>query len=574
MRWLALGASAVVLSYAATVQAFCGFYIKEDDTRLTSRASRVVLLRDGITTVLTMQNSYEGPPEDFALIVPVPSAVGPGDVRTLEPEVFDRIDELTSPRLVEYWEEEPWCSDGYGMMGYGMGRGASGAVLRGGVRIEAEFAVGEYDVQVLSADESMGLERWLRDQGYHVPDGASAAFRPYIEQGFRFFAARVNAARVRFAEDGTAMLSPLRIRTESPALVLPVRLGMLSSPGEQDLIVYVLSREGRFEVANRENVFVPTNLEVRSTVRGRFGAFYDALLDRVWERHPGAVVTEYAWTAAACDPCPGPPMSARDLTTLGGDVATGAHRSVSGQPNVLYGRTRIVRGPRPERPVSAILQGRRLAMLECVESPQTFETTLTIAGRELVSAEVAGDSPEALCLARALGGGLSSDARDTPLTQVRVALHVDRSVSYSQPSAHGFTLTRLRYRYSTASPATDLVFRAAPAVVGGNGTPDERGRMTQGVRRTGTQSLFQARYAILHRRRERPAGRCRHWIHGGWGGPPDGRRLTGTARALAPSGAPMRLEQVIRTPVPDLRLPSATAPRRRGRAAGKTGREK
>ena len=76
MRWLGLGASAVVLLSTATVQAFCGFYIKEDDTRLTSRASRVVLMRDGITTILTMQNAYEGPPEDFALIVPVPSAVG------------------------------------------------------------------------------------------------------------------------------------------------------------------------------------------------------------------------------------------------------------------------------------------------------------------------------------------------------------------------------------------------------------------------------------------------------------------------------------------------------------------
>ena len=150
------------------------------------------------------------------------------------------------------------------------------------------------------------------------------------------------------------MLSPLRIRTESQALVLPVRLGMLSSPGEQDLLVYVLSREGRFEVANRENVFVPTNLEVRSTVRGRFGAFYDALLDRVWERHPGAVVTEYAWTAAACDPCPGPPMSATDVTTLGGDLVTGAERHVDGPQTILYGRTRHVHGPRPERPVSAI----------------------------------------------------------------------------------------------------------------------------------------------------------------------------------------------------------------------------
>ncbi len=558
MRRLGLLVAALVCGHAASVKAFCGFYVKEDDTRITSRASRVVLLRDGTTTVLTMQSTYEGPPEDFAMIVPVPSPVGPEDVRTLDPALLDRVDELSSPRLVEYWEQPPYCSDG--MMGYGMGMGSVGYGRAGSapVIVEARFAAGEYDVVILSAEESDGLERWLRDEGYRVPDGAAAALRPYVEQGFRFFAARVSSERVRFAPDGTALLSPLRIRVESPELVLPVRLGMLSSPGTQELVVYVLSREGRFEVANRPNVLAPTNLVVSGGVRGRFGAFYAALLDRVWERHPGAVVTEYAWTAAACDPCPGPPLDASDVNSLGGDLATGAVRQVTGEPAVLYGRTRILGGPRPERPVSAILNGRRLAMLECVEEPETFEAVLTIAGRELVAAEVSGTSPTAQCMARALGGGLSSDARGLPLSRVRVAIRVEHRVTYAQPSAHGFTLTRLRYRYGTDSPATDLVLRAAPPLSGGNGMPDARGRLEPdgrglGARGLRVESAFQARFAILHRRRARPTGRCRHWEHGGWGGPPDGARRTSTARALDPGGA-IDLESLLRTPLPSLGL--------------------
>ena len=176
-------------------------------------------------------------------------------------------------------------------------------------------------------------------------------------------------------------------------------------------------------------------------------------------------------------------------------------------------------------------------------------------------------------MGRALGGGLSSDSRDVALSQVRVAIRVDRRITYVQPSAHGFTLTRLRYRYGTRSPATDLVFRAAPPITGGTGEPDEAGHLTSGVRRTAAESYFQARYAILHRRRERPDGQCRHWQHGGWAGPPDGRQLRGTARALAPTSGSVRLEQLIRTPVPDLRLRSG-APSRRARGAGKTGRAK
>ncbi len=35
----------------------------------------------------------------------------------------------------------------------------------------------------------------------------------------------------------------------------------------------------------------------------------------------GAVVTEYAWEAGRCDPCPVPALDAADVATLGGDVA-------------------------------------------------------------------------------------------------------------------------------------------------------------------------------------------------------------------------------------------------------------
>ena len=41
-------------------------------------------------------------------------------------EVFDRIDELSSPRLVEYWEQAPWCPDENAAYGIGAGRGSIG----------------------------------------------------------------------------------------------------------------------------------------------------------------------------------------------------------------------------------------------------------------------------------------------------------------------------------------------------------------------------------------------------------------------------------------------------------------
>src|SRR5262249_13222979 len=106
--------------------------------------------------------------------------------------------------------------------------------------------------------------------------------------------------------------------------VLPIRLGLANSGGTQDLIVSILAPNQRYEVANYPNVTIPTNLNVDDSVKTEFGAFYAALFDRTLERNPNAVVTEYAWQATSCDPCPGPILSANDLMTLGGDVLEGS----------------------------------------------------------------------------------------------------------------------------------------------------------------------------------------------------------------------------------------------------------
>jgi hypothetical protein len=100
---------------------------------------------------------------------------------------------------------------------------------------------------------------------------------------------------------------------------LPVRLGLLNSAGVQDLIVTIVAAE-RYEVQNHPNLLIPTNIQVSEQARERFGAFYAALFDRLNARSPGAAVTEYAWDAGSCDPCPTPPLTPEELSTLGADV--------------------------------------------------------------------------------------------------------------------------------------------------------------------------------------------------------------------------------------------------------------
>ena len=181
----------------------------------------VVMMRDGTKTVLSMQNNYQGPAEDFAMVVPVPTVLQKENVKTLPRKIFDRVDKLAAPRLVEYWEQDP-CgplrppaglagrpSGGSGTgVGFGHGKG------RLGVKIEAQFKVGEYDVVILSAKDSTGLDTWLKQNKYKIPDGAEPVLKPYVQKGMKFFVAKVDVKKVRF-EDGKAVLSPLRFHYES-----------------------------------------------------------------------------------------------------------------------------------------------------------------------------------------------------------------------------------------------------------------------------------------------------------------------------------------------------------------------
>jgi hypothetical protein len=329
-RYLAASVLAATLFASTRASAFCGFYVSGADTRLFNDATNVVLMRDGTRTVLSMQNAYKGPPEAFAMVVPVPVVLRKENVKTLPRDVFDRVDQLAAPRLVEYWEQDPCAPpvpEPMRAMGGAVARAAPmdlGSTKGYGVKIEAQFTVGEYEVVVLSAEDSSGLERWLHDNRYAIPAGSEPYLRPYVQSGSKFFVAKVDPAKVAF-QDGRAMLSPLRFHYDSDAFSLPIRLGLVNSGGVQDLVVNILARRQRYEAANYPGITIPTNLDVAESTRAEFGAFYAALFDATLERNPRAVVTEYAWDAASCDPCPVPALEESEVQTLGGDVVPNVH---------------------------------------------------------------------------------------------------------------------------------------------------------------------------------------------------------------------------------------------------------
>jgi hypothetical protein len=314
---------AVLAAIAGPAAAFCGFYVAKADSKLFNKSSKVVLTRDGNTTAITMASDYEGEPKEFAVVIPVPTFIERKQIGVVDMKTIDHLDGYTAPRLVEYHDSDPCTPLLMPMVRRGAvptavpsGGLAQVASRYRGVTVEANYDVGEYDVSILSAQESDGLVNFLNDNGYKIPAGADAVLGSYIKQKMRFFIAKVNLDRM--AKLGNSYLRPLQVRYETPKFMLPIRLGTVNANGPQDLIIYALSRNGRVETANYRTVKLPSDINVPLFVKDDFPTFYKSMFDKAVAReNMRAVFVEYAWDMAWCDPCAADPMSSKELVELG-----------------------------------------------------------------------------------------------------------------------------------------------------------------------------------------------------------------------------------------------------------------
>jgi len=316
--------TAALLLCAARADAFCGFYVGKADANLFNKASQVILVRDSGRTVISMLSDYHGSLAQFALVVPVPQVLKEGQIHIGSRKLFDHIDAYSAPRLAEYYDDDPCRVAKFAqeLSAKAAAPPPAASVAKDermralGVAVEASYTIGEYDILILSARESDGLETWLLENGYRIPKGASKALKPYIRQNMKFFVAKVNLKEQ--ARTGLTYLRPLQFAFESEKFMLPLRLGMVNANGPQDLIAYVLTRSGRVESTNYRTVKLPANVELPVDVRGDFARFYRALFEhQALAQGHRVVFTEYFWDMSWCDPCAADPLAPEELRDAG-----------------------------------------------------------------------------------------------------------------------------------------------------------------------------------------------------------------------------------------------------------------
>lgn len=317
------------IAIAPMLFSFCGFYVSKAEGTLKNKTSQVILVRDGNKSVITMYNDFKGDTKDFAMVVPVPVVLRKDDIKVVDQAIFQKLNDYSAPRLVEYWDENP-CSTYYKdeeLSERNANAGLNEVVVttaysrKSSVKIEAQYFVGEYDILILSAKESSGLKTWLNENGYKVPANAEEVLDPYIKSNLKFFVVKVNEKEKKKLNNN--FLRPIQISFNSPKFMLPIRLGMANADGDQDLIVYAFTKKGRIESTNYRNVDIVSNKNIPLFVQKNFGTFYGNLFTTQWQKEDKNVAfLEYAWNVTPvnpmkCDPCVGNPPTRQDLVQSG-----------------------------------------------------------------------------------------------------------------------------------------------------------------------------------------------------------------------------------------------------------------
>jgi hypothetical protein len=333
---------------ASTATAFPGFIVQKGEVPSgVVHTTHVVLLLHAGFVVTTVMVDYEGPLTPFALVLPVPPDVGPDDIETVKREIVSRLEQVSAPRFHTFYEKNPCEVDateqqwderlpatGRGFLTPRMLPPADDEY-----KVSNELSVpdspvfkgaeSEFRYRIVAPRTVEEAKDWFDAHGYRAREAALTALGPYLSAGKRLLVAAVLLDHVELVGPNHVQLGGIRHVSRVPAwrdgdgesVTLPSRLARSDSAGVQDLFVYVLHRERRFEVLNYDNAFPPTNVVFDPEAESDVGPLYNALFDHKLTAEPHAFVTEFAWTTDGCgEPCPNAPLRLHELMSLGGDV--------------------------------------------------------------------------------------------------------------------------------------------------------------------------------------------------------------------------------------------------------------
>jgi MYXO-CTERM domain-containing protein len=320
-RIISLGtALACALTFAPAVASACGGLFCDNAQPINQAAERIVFAREGDTMHMIVRLTYQGPPQEFGWLLPVPDDV---ETAVSSEQLFATLDALYAPvfRLTTVIDDaclQAQAANGNFDAGSG-GFADSGPAPGPEVQVLSREAVGPYDRVILQAATVGALTDWLDENSYQVPEGAEATLKPYVDLGLAFVALKLLPG----ADSNDVVPLHLTFTGDSPAV--PLRPTAVAAEPDMGIIVHLLG-QARAVPTN----FAHVTINEAAIDWRRAGQNYSDVVSQAADEADGhAFVTDFAGPAAALNL---PTLDAQTVEAIG---ATQTFQALNGAMNLF-----------------------------------------------------------------------------------------------------------------------------------------------------------------------------------------------------------------------------------------------
>ncbi len=249
---------------------FCGA------TPVDQQAERILFVQEDEYTVRSIvEIQYQGDPENFAWVVPVPSVP---ELDTFSPQALQALDLATEPFYIPAWQ----CTDDLVVDTDG-GPPRADSVT---VDVLDRRLVGPFETATIESRDPDALVEWLRINDFRVPEQMEPFIGLYVNEGLKFLAMKLQPGR------RVDSIRPISMRYFARSPAVPLRLTAIAALPEMGVKVWVLA-DRRYGALNVPAIQLPLE-RVRYDVSDRKSNHAALVARLVDEQRAPAFVTEYA----------------------------------------------------------------------------------------------------------------------------------------------------------------------------------------------------------------------------------------------------------------------------------------
>ena len=279
-RWLLLPLCLIVLfSFApATAQACGGFFCT--NVPVDQAAERIIFaVNDGEGTIdAYVQINYQGAPDAFAWIVPVPNTPKL-DVANM-PMLRD-LDRLTQPVFIA----PPLDDACRNRLPVPMAAAAATSAPAGGVTVFDQGSVGPFNYAVIGSEDPGALVGWLRENKYQITTAMEPFIDVYVKEKMQFLAMKLQPNKQ------VRDIQPVKMTYKAVQPMIPLRLTAVAATPNMVVLTWILSKTQ----AAPENYGVVTVPDSDIVFTGFGGNNYFTLVSQRLNDFKGrAFITEFA----------------------------------------------------------------------------------------------------------------------------------------------------------------------------------------------------------------------------------------------------------------------------------------